>query len=316
VELCQALGPPVDVVPFLVRSWSYYALRGQLTEADDVTRTIVGLVERTGARFPARAAFDGVVHFFRGSFDAALQQLEAFVTEEWGRPTGMVPEGWPLPNDPLVAAYAHLAPTLHIVGQPRAATEALSAGAARAATLPFPYGPFTELYIGSMQAMTLNLTGDHAAAAGVGEQLMARAEHHGFGIWRVAGLLHVLMNRAQTGDAGCCSQLRDAVGMWRHGLAADAWTPYWMTGLAIAQQRVGWLAESRSTFDTALEMADRTGVSFFSADALRGRGEVRLSLGEREGVQDLEAALVLARGQRALLFEQRAAAALDEAHAR
>ncbi len=315
VELCRALRPEADVVPFLVRSWSYYALRGELAHADEVTGTIGTVIEKTGGRFPARAAFDGVVRFFRGDFVGARDELEAFVTEEWAHTPGTVPRGWPLPNDPLAVVYAHLAPILHIFGEPAAAAQAASDGATRAASLPFPYGPFTELYVELMRAMTLNLAGDHAAAVRLSQQLMTRAENHGFGIWRLAGLLNLLLNCAQAGDARCCDQLTSAVGTWRYDLAADAWTPYWLTGLAVAEQRLGRLAAARSTFDVALDVAARTGAGFFSAEALRGRGEVRLALGERDGATDVEAALRLARSQRAVLFERRAAAALEKANA-
>ena len=65
-----------------------------------------------------------------------------------------VEQNWLLPFDPLVITLTHLAVVRWITGRPREAHAAADRALARAATLPFPEGPFSMAYAKSYLAWT------------------------------------------------------------------------------------------------------------------------------------------------------------------
>jgi adenylate cyclase len=103
------------------------------------------------------------------------------------------------------------------------------------------------------------------------------------------------------------------VGAWRDVLVAEVWMPYWLTELAAAERAVGRTEDALGALDEALAVAARTGSDFYSAEALRVRGELRCEQRDPEGLVDLRAALEKARGQQANAFELRAAMSLARA---
>ena len=309
LELCETTITDADVLPYLVRSWSFYAFRGDLDRAESVYERASQRAAAAGIPNPAQHACEGIVKFLRGEFGPASEQLRMFVDDPWANTPGAPPPGWTLPNDPLAATYAHLGPALWILGRPAESLAACAAGLARAESLAYPHGPFSQLYVNCLQALTHNVDGDWGAALAVGSRLVGAAEQHGFAMWRLAGALQCLLAAVHLGDHTQLPQLVETAAVWHQLLAADAWTPYWLSAVGLAQQSAGRLADARASFDQALAVAEDTGSHLYTAETLRGRGEVRLGLGDPGGAADLDQALSTARRQGARLFADRATAA-------
>jgi class 3 adenylate cyclase len=312
VELCEQAGLLPELVPSLIRSWSFYTFRGDLTEADRVNDRIeaTGVGEATG--LIARAGH-GVTAFFEGRFRDARSTLESFVDYPWGSTEGRPPDEWPLPNDPLAAGCALLVPTLWIAGEPDAATGMGERALHRARSLPFPYGPFSVGFVTCLLALTCQMHGDRTAAGRLGDDLVRLGERHGFTAWRLAGAIQAGITAAHEGDAAALDRLAQDVAAWRTLLASDLWAPYWLTELADAQRCTGRLEAATRSLDEAAAVARATGATFYLAQTLRLHGEVRWDRGDPDGAEDIARAYELAGRQGAAMFTERARAALDRA---
>ena len=305
VELCQLSGPPEAMIPSLIRSWSYFAFRGDLAEADHVLSALVENADEAGLSFPAEEMGRGIGGFFRGSFLDARRQLTRFVSRASGHPENRPPEFWPLPNDPLVAVQAHLSATSWFTDELDQALHWSQRSLSRLGTLAFPYGPFSGCYLDCLLALVSNLQGDAEATVRLGSQVITVAERHGFAMWQLAGGIHRLIGALQQGEDSLLPALTEQVSIWRSVVAADVWTPYWLTELASAQSRVGDVLTALRTFDEAMLVSGRTGSTFYTAETLRRRGCLRLSSGVPGGPEDLAAAGQLARRQGAAALLRR-----------
>jgi tetratricopeptide (TPR) repeat protein len=311
VELCEHLGLAPELLPSLIVSWSYYCSHGDLAEAGHVCATMERVIGDTGASLPATELARGVVSFFLGQLDDAHDLMHAFVTDPWAHATDGPPAGWPLPNDPLAAVTAHLVFTTWMRGE-RAAADALGERALqRVAQLGFPFGPFTAGYVKSQLAIVRRLEGDHVAAGQLAEEMVELGDRHGFVLWMLAGQLQQLISQVHLGAAAALAPLEQAIGLWRQLLSIEVYTPYWLTELAAVQALCGRPDSARASLDEALTVAARTGSEFYSAETLRVRGLLRCAEGDRDGFDDIRAAIATARSQHAGAFELRAVEALE-----
>jgi tetratricopeptide (TPR) repeat protein len=310
VELCEGFGLPPELLPSLIRSWSFYAFRGEIADAERVCDAMEQVASTAALAFPAEAIGRGLTEFFRGNFGEARRLMESFVEDPWGDAPGRPPAEWPLPNDALAAVYGHLVLILWISGERQAAYAMGERGLRRAEHLGFPYGPFTTAYVNSLLALTRRMEGDHRGATPSTQAMLDLAERHGFAFFAVTGMLHRALDRAYAGEAGAIEELRGSVGVWRHVVMGEAYSPWALVGLADAEAAAGHTEEALAALDQALAVAAATGSEFYSAEALRRRGELRAQAGDAGGIADIENALELARGQQARAFELRAAMAL------
>lgn len=311
VELCEQVGLRPEILPSLIRSWSYYAFHGQLAEADRVNDRMEHVIGSGVLGFPVVWVLRGVIGFFQGRFTEARRVMETFVDQPWGTTEQRPPPEWPLPNDPLVSVCAHLVPTLWIGGEPAAAESMGDRALRRASSLEFPYGPFSVGYVKSLLAMTRRLDGDHEGAARLAGELIQLGERHGFALWGLAGAIQQGISAVHEGTPAALDRLAEDVSAWRLLLAADVWSPYWLTELAVAQRTVGRVDAAVRSLDEAIGIATATGTSFYAAETLRIRGEVRRDRGEEGGVADIERAVELASRQGATAFAARARASLE-----
>jgi hypothetical protein len=312
VELCEQAGLLPELVPSLIRSWSFYTFRGDLTEADRVNDRIDASGVGEATELIARAGH-GVTAFFQGRFRDARATLESFVDHPWGSTEGRPPDGWPLPNDPLAAGCALLVPTLWIAGERDAATGMGERALHRARSLRFPYGPFSVGFVTCLLALTRQMHGDRTVAGRLGDDLVRLGERHGFTAWRLAGAIQAGITAAHEGDAAALDRLAQDVAAWRTLLASDLWAPYWLTELADAQRCAGRLEAASRSLDEAAAVARTTGATFYLAETLRLHGEVRCDRGDPHGAEDIARAYELAGRQGAAMFTERARAALDRA---
>ena len=84
LELCRMLEPGTEHLPDLIAVWSYYVLKGDLDRADDVIAADRGRVVGAPDE-PPNELFTGFNRFFRGDFDAAHADHEAYLASDYGR---------------------------------------------------------------------------------------------------------------------------------------------------------------------------------------------------------------------------------------
>ena len=299
----------IEVLPSLVRLWTFYVARGDFAQAEAINGDIVR--RSSGTPFPTVSLGRGVVDFFRGDFRSASASLQDSLDNGWTADLH-VPAEWMLPNDPRSAGFAHLAPAQVVLGDRAAAERTAAAGLARAASLPYPIGPFSAGYVECLLLVARGMDGDVTGALEVGQRMVAVAERHGFAIWSLSGQMQCLLSAVQLGDVSCLPGLVQAVEIWHQVVAIDSWTPYWFTGVGFAHLLTGDATTAVGYFDRSLGVASTTGAGFYIAETLRGRGEARRMLGDEAAARaDLSEALAVAERQGATLFADRARAALD-----
>jgi class 3 adenylate cyclase/tetratricopeptide (TPR) repeat protein len=301
-----------EVLPYLIRLWTYYTSRGDFAQAEAINEEVNRRTDAAGIHFPGASLGRGVVDFFQGDFREAIVQLTDAIETGWTADLE-VPAEWTLPNDPRAAAFAHLVPSLVVVGDRESAERAAADGLERASSLPYPIGPFSAQYVDCLLAVARSIDGDLAGAAEIGQRLVAVGERHGFAIWSLTGQMQCLYSGVVLGDDSWLPGLVQVVEVWHQVVAIDSWTPYWFACVGFAHLHTGDAGTAVGYFDRALEIAATTGAGFYTAETLRGRGEARRALGEETGAAaDLREALTVAERQGAVLFEARARTALGD----
>lgn len=311
LQLIEESVRDADVLPYLIRLWTYYTSRGDFSQAEAINDAVQRRTEAAGVHFPGASLARGVVDFFRGDFVDAVGYLSDAVQTGWTADLQVPPE-WTLPNDPRAAAFAHLAPSLTIRGDREAAERAAVEGLQRSAELDYPVGPFSALYVDCLLAVARTVDGDFAGAADLGQRLVSVGERHGFAIWSLTGQMQCLYSAVQLGDFDCLPGLTQAVQLWHRVVAADSWTPFWYGSLGFGHLRADAPEAAVAAFDQSLQIASDTGSRFYAAETLRGRGEAKRALGASDAEDDLREALALAERQGAVLLSARARGALDQ----
>ena len=311
LELCRMLEPGTEHLPDLIAVWSYYVLKGDLDRADDVIAADRG---RVGAPDePPNELFTGFNRFFRGDFDAAHADHEAYLASGYGRRPGTHP-AWPLPSDPTATSWALLALTIELRGEPDRAAEAIAAAKARAMALPFPWGPFSQAFVGAYACLLAILVRDYPAADAEVTGLLAVSERHGFVFFTLYGQLQRAIATLRPGGSADLDTVDQALALWRM-VGADLWLPGFLTEIAEHRLRRGDLDGAREFIRDAEAITEQSGARYWAAETTRVRGECRLAAGDAGGADDLRAAADLAARQGAVLFERRAQTALSERRA-
>lgn len=308
-QLIEESVTDAEVLPYLIRQWTYYSARGDFVQAEAINEAVIRRTEAAGVYFPGARFGSGVVNFFQGDFANAVARLTDAVENGWTADLQVPPE-WTLPNDPRAAGFAHLAPTYVVLGDRAAAERAAADGLARAESLPYPVGPFSAQYVDSLLATARALDGDPVGALEIGQRLVSVGERHGFAIWTLCGQMHCLYAGIRLGDHSLVPGLAQAVEVWHQVMAIDSWTPHWFADAGFAHLLTGDPAAALGYFDRSLDIGMSTGARFYEAEALRGRGQARLARGDAGGADDLRRAVEVAEEQGATLFIGRARDAL------
>jgi class 3 adenylate cyclase/tetratricopeptide (TPR) repeat protein len=219
-ELCAVLQDvrelAAGVLQALLGSWTYYCATGDLARAASLSTSMEQQLDRVrmpGGR-PSFEACRGVEHFFTGSLDRAEEHLETavalFATDDIDQAE------WPLPNDPLAAALAFLAPLRLIRGDERGALAAADAGVERSRDLAFPRGPFSLAFVRMYESWLHRMLGDGDSARAAAEEVLRIGERHGFFDWVMTGRIHLAAAAiADEPSLAVLDEMGDAIALWR-----------------------------------------------------------------------------------------------------
>jgi predicted ATPase len=157
----------------------------------------------------------------------------------------------------------------------------------------------------------LSLVGDNAALNKFADQLYAVTAEQGFPVWRAQGIIFRGWVKVKNGD------LTEGISLLRSGSAAyrstgaELWMPQYIAFLASAYEIAGQVEEGLTRLDEALQLVERTGERWFSAELNRHKGQLLLRQGHPDAAEELyREALSIAKEQEAKLWELRAAVSL------
>jgi len=312
-DLCDQLrdvpGVGTELLKALFGLWGYYCARGDFDVAGSLSAAMDRQLDGT-AMYAGRGgvhACRGVEAFYRGN----LRQAGDLLT----RAVEAIPQDdvdlteWPLPNDPLAAAYAFLGPLRFLTGDLAAALQAIHAGMVRSESLEFPIGPFSVGFVRTYEAQLHRARGDVQAATAAAEEVSRIGARHGFFDWQMVGSMHLAAARAMTDSSSdALDEMDDAITAWC-AVGGEALIP-WLR----VEQAAGYLA--RDDADKAIRCLDQAfqgmagGQRLAWPEALRLRAELRLRAdpaAEPSAEADLREAIAVARAQGSVYSVLRAA---------
>jgi class 3 adenylate cyclase/tetratricopeptide (TPR) repeat protein len=298
----------------------YYITRADLRRAAQVLEVLRTGLEHGRQRLgPAIEGGLGCVAWLRGEFDAAGAHLEQATSGQGPAGQRQIDAVRFGPGDPISRAHIHMALTRLVRGDIAGAEAEVAHAARRAEQLGFPHGPWNLAYTRFAEIWLRVEVGQLDRAAVLAADLTDQAERHGFDIWRLSGatqqasvsaLAALATNDVDpatiAGHITTLTTLLDTlrpVGLLMYVTCFDAL----LGRLLIA---VGQPEHARHRLDTALRLAEDTGMHFYDAELLRLRARTHTDPDARRA--DLAAARDLARRQGAPLFELRAALDDDE----
>jgi predicted ATPase len=309
-ELWEQLGSPVEFIQVPCGQSRYHAHRGELDQAQSLAEDLLHLSHR-------RNDSAGVVmgHYssgrnlmFAGSFAASRSHLEAVLAlydpnshHSLLRQTGVHPQ---------LAAQAALGVVLFCLGFPDRALAQSSKAIAEARRLPHP--PTLAMSLG-IDALLLSIIGDDIGLEQRADDLVAVATDQGFPFYRATAAIFRGWVKAKNANVTEGLSLLGAGSSAYSATGAAAWMPLYIALLAGACEIAGQIEEGAARLDQALQLVERTGERWFTAELDRQRGRLLLRQGNPEAAEELYCkALSIAREQEAKLWELRAAASLAQ----
>lgn len=322
-ERCAQL-PGIDLkddesIATFVALFGYYALRADLGRVQRLLEYLDELrahLSREQQEWfsPFSDAAYGMLAWYRGEFDEALDRLESAAasrSEEGARETAAV---WYMPNEATASIHTHLALARYLTGDLSGAEAELKKTEQRCKTLDFPQGAFSLAYGRQMEVLIRIEAGQLEPAKVVATAIGAEAEQHGLDSWTmIAAAQQATVSAMATlasGEVdpavlqGHIATLTMFVDAWR-ALEVRSLITFYDAVLARLLIAAGQPAEARNRVQLGLDLAKETGMSFYDAELLRIRAETHDGDQRRA---DLRAAIELARKQRAAIFELRPAA--------
>ena len=293
----------------------YYLTRADLRRAVQVFESLGARLEQ-GRQWFGRVIEGsyGVVAWARGEFDAAQSRLERAVTTVSELDKADIDALWYMPNDPIALAHHHLALTRLMRGDLVGAQAELAQAAGWIQQLDFPLGPYSLAYAGFVESWICAEAGQFDRAAAPADSSIDLGQRHGFDGWLLVGYTQraavSALTTLATDDldpavmATHISTMTALVDTWRSA-GLNIYLTFFDSVVARLLIAAGQPEEARARLDTALQLAEDTGMCFYNAELLRLRAHTHTDPDARRA--DITAAVDLARRQSATLFELRAA---------
>ena len=336
LELCGQADDTPPLFPVLLGLGWFYLVRGPSRAARDVGRRLLTLAEATQDPAVLVATHNGLglVSFYEGEFEAALahlkQGIERYDPKEHSPNRSL---GFRGGLDPGLSCTCHAAWTLWVLGYPARAAVRMQEALALARSLDHP---FTLAHACRFAAAFHLSRNEHEAAREQVDATLALSTEHGFRLFLAVGKFHQGRLLAEEGrEEEGLALMSEWVGVCRD-IRAECLMPTYMAWLAEMYGKIGRPAEGLGLVSEALAAATQSGYRYWTAELHRLKGTLTLQSGpegvtgkpgsrQRKSDQSAAAAALadrraeacfleaieVARGQRAKLFELRAATSLS-----
>jgi hypothetical protein len=316
-ERCLQLGGNLrddELFATLIALGNYYQVRADLRRAAQVIESLRRGIEGQQWARPKIDVLFGTMAYLRGDLNAATSALEAATAGVAAADQHKVDAEWFRVSEPISSGCLHLALVALVRGDLTSAEAELARSARLAEGFGFPEGPYMRAYIRSMETWLRIEAGQLDRAAVVAADIINEAERHGFDVWRVAG---ATWQAAVGGLAALGDDDLDPTDLGAHiatitafldtlrRIGVNIYTTVYDGVLGRLLIAAGQPEAARERLDTALALAQDTGMCFYDAELLRLRARTHDDPAARQ--VDISAALELARHQGATLFELRAA---------
>jgi predicted ATPase len=307
-ELWEELGSPSEFLQVAYAQSLYHEIRGELDLAHRMDQELLSLGRQRNDPAGLVLAHQSLGRnlMFTGRFTLSRLHLEkvlALCDKNSDRPlvrqAGVHPE---------VVSQAWLAVVLFCLGYPVRALARATAGIGDARRLAHPPSLAVTLTNGTR---LLSFGGNDATLAEWAGQLVTVAAEQGFLLWRGMGTVYRGWIRVINGDVGeGISLMREGSAAYR-ATGAVAWVPYQIALLAKACEVAGQIEEAVDLLDDSLQIVERTGERWLTAELHRHKGQLLLRQGRTKAAEKLyRKALSIAKEQEAKLWELRAAVSL------
>jgi predicted ATPase len=338
-ELSERVDDTPRLFPVMPGLGWFYLVRGPSDAAHAVATRLSTMAETTGDPAILVAAHNatGLVAFYRGEFEAALDHTERGIARY--DPTTHRPARSPaLPGniDPGVSCTRQAAWTLWVLGYPARAAARMREALALAHSIGHP---FSLAHAQAFAAAFHVSRREPEAVQAQADAAVALSIEHGFGAVLKGGRYHQGWVRAEQGEEDGLGPMREWAAICQDTRTAILIPPY-LAWLAEAYAKLGHPAEGLALVRDALAAATDSGYPFWTAELHRLKGALTLQAGSVEGSgksrthhgasvrttprvtapgsaaeENAEScfleALALARRQRAKLFELRAATSVS-----
>lgn len=305
-SLCAGEDNADALFPVVRGLGTYYFVRGDLSQADEIAHQCFTLAERT-QRIDHRIealSFGGYPALYRGRLAEARDCAErcvALYRQENGERFA-----YPSAQDAGTAAWSLLSTATWLQGDPLASEQAVKDLLSHVEKLNRPFdSAYAHVWIASLR----NLQRRYAEAtfhAGVGIEI---AERFGYGTWRTAAALQSSMAAAvPTGAAEWLSMLQEKHSEFIAG-GAESSASFYLWGQARAFAQGGNTDASRLALASAMAHADKAGETYLMAELLLALAASGAD-DSQTAMQQLECALMTAEQQGAVATALRAACAL------
>jgi class 3 adenylate cyclase/predicted ATPase len=307
-ELWEQLGSPSEFLQLPYWQSVYHMVRGEfdlaLRLADDLLRLSRERNDTDGLALGHYSSGQNLM--FAGRFASSRSHLEAGLAlyDPISHHLLVYQAGY----HPHVNSHAILGMVLFCLGFPDQALAWSNAAITAARGLAHPPSVAVGL---TFDARLLSLVGDNTALGERADQLFSLAIEQGFPFWRAEATRFRGWVKVKNGDVTeGISLLRSSLAAYR-ATGAEVWTPYQIGFLARACEIAGQVEEAVTLLDEALQIVERKGERWFSAELNRHKGQLLLRQGQTEAAEELyRKALSIAEEQEAKLWELRAAASL------
>jgi class 3 adenylate cyclase/tetratricopeptide (TPR) repeat protein len=298
----------------LIALGNYYQVRADLRRAAQVIESLRRGLEGQEWAGPKIDILFGTMAYLRGDLNAATSALEAATAGVAAADQHKVDAEWFRVSEPISSGCLHLALVALVRGDLTRAEAELARSARLAEGFGFPEGPYMRAYTRSMETWLRVEAGQLDRAAVVAADMINEGERHGFDMWRLVG---AIWQAAVGGLAALGDDDLDPTVLGAHIATITAFLDTLRTSEVIIYTTVydgvigrlliaaGQPEAARERLDTALALAQDTGMCFYDAELLRLRAHTHHDPAARQS--DITAALELARRQGATLFELRAA---------
>jgi hypothetical protein len=294
--------------------YGYYAMRADLDRVEQLLRSVrENLLESRQWFRPFNDAGFGMLAWYRGDFNGARQKLQSSATarnEVGARELAAI---WFMPNEATASIYTHLALAHYMQGDLAGAEAELARTEKRCSTIGFPQGAFSLAYARQMEVVIRVDAGQFDAAARAAGDLTVLGEQHGFDSWTMVGTAQSMcvgaLAAAETGAtqadlAPHIAAITGFVDLWR-ALGVISLITFYDAIVARLLIATGQTADARERINTALVLADQTGMHFYEAELLRLQAQTVDDPKQRStGIRD---AIEVARQQGAHILELRSA---------